>query len=275
MLLKNYYDLLGVPPGASQEELKRAFRQQIGRYHPDKVQHLGKEFQAMAADRAAELTEAYRILSDAGQRTEYDRTLAAVRSASGGAAATAVPPVTEPPAAERQTATPPAAAPAEGEAAKGPRFSQERARRDEFVRKATVGRFRKAAGAIAADYVESHVGGFDVAYVAKPKLFARAKQPCLLGCFVTRVDGAAVADAWTQAAKWGAPTREEICVFLMGSGIAPRHELEAAIALQRRTSTRRAKVTLIPVDASNWNAHVPLDAPPVAKNLLARLQGGT
>ena len=263
MTPNNYYDLLGVPRAASQDEIKRAFRQQIGRYHPDKVQHLGSEFRAMAADRAAALTEAYRILSDASQRAEYDHALAGVRS------------VTEPRAPERQTPPPPAADPAENEAPRGSQFSQERAHRDEFIRKATVGRFRQAAGAIGADYAESHVGGFDIAYVAKTKLFARTKQPCLLGCFVERVDGAAVVDAWTQAAKWGAPTREEICVFLMGSAMAPRHELEAAIALQRRTSTRRAKVTLIPVDAGNWKAHVPLDVPPVAKNLLARLQGGT
>ena len=64
--MKDYYGLLGVAPAASADEVKRAFRQQIARYHPDKVQHLGQEFQAMAADRAAELTEAYRILSDEG-----------------------------------------------------------------------------------------------------------------------------------------------------------------------------------------------------------------
>ncbi len=63
-MLKNYYELLEIAPNASAEEVKRAFRVQIARYHPDKVQHLGKEFQSMAADRAAELTEAYRILRD-------------------------------------------------------------------------------------------------------------------------------------------------------------------------------------------------------------------
>ena len=76
--MKDYYRLLEIAPAAPQDEVKRAFRLQIARYHPDKVQHLGKEFQAMAADRAAELTEAYRILSDAGRRAEYDR----ARSAS-------------------------------------------------------------------------------------------------------------------------------------------------------------------------------------------------
>jgi hypothetical protein len=55
---KNYYDLPEIPPNGTSDEIKRAFRQQIARYHPDKVQHLGQEFQNMAADRAAELTEA-------------------------------------------------------------------------------------------------------------------------------------------------------------------------------------------------------------------------
>src|SRR5216684_833399 len=90
--LKDYYALLEIAPTSSADEVKRAFRSQIARYHPDKVQHLGKEFQAMAADRAAELTEAYRILSDVGRRAEYDR---AVEEAGGAAAPAAV---AEPPA---------------------------------------------------------------------------------------------------------------------------------------------------------------------------------
>jgi DnaJ like chaperone protein len=61
--LKNYYELLEIAASAPADEVKRAFRAQIARYHPDKVQHLGKEFQSIAADRAAELTEAYRILA--------------------------------------------------------------------------------------------------------------------------------------------------------------------------------------------------------------------
>ncbi len=34
-------------------------------------------------------------------------------------------------------------------------------------------------------------------------------------------------------------------------------------------------MTLIPVDARDWNAHMPTDAPTVAKTLLAKLKGGT
>ena len=73
MALTNYYELLEIAPDASADEVKKSFRAQIARYHPDKVQHLGKEFQSMAAERAAGLTEAYRILSDEGRRAEYDR----------------------------------------------------------------------------------------------------------------------------------------------------------------------------------------------------------
>src|SRR5947208_3067795 len=69
----------------------------MARYHPDKVQHLGKEFQAMAAERAAELTEAYRILSDDTRRAEYDR----VRSTSSAAMPAAPSPPREGAAAER------------------------------------------------------------------------------------------------------------------------------------------------------------------------------
>ena len=74
--------------------------------------------------------------------------------------------------------------------------------------------------------------------------------------------------------KWSVPSNEEICVFLMGSGMAPPRELAEAIARQRRGPARGAKVTLIPVDARNWEAHVPTDAPDAAKDLLGKLRGG-
>src|SRR5438093_4715051 len=86
--MKNYYELLGLAQTAPHDEIKRAFRQQIARYHPDKVQHLGQEFQVMAAERAAELTEAYRVLSQRESRHAYDAEL----SLGGAPAATATRP---------------------------------------------------------------------------------------------------------------------------------------------------------------------------------------
>jgi hypothetical protein len=282
---KNFYDLLGVDRTASQDEIKHAFRQQIGRYHPDKVQHLGKEFQDLASGRAAELTEAYRILCDEQQRTAYDRMQQTaahaapppVAPSSDSASPPPPPPPPNPPRAERPAGDPPPADPgATPPTRTESQFSQERARRDEFLRKAAASRFRRAAAVLLGDYEETHVGKFDMVFVPKSKLFGRAKGPCMLARFVPRVDGPAVTESSVQAAQWGAPqSREEICVFLMGAAMAPRRELEQAIGEHRRRSTRRAKVTLIPIDATDWTAHVPIDAPPLAKTLLAKLQGGS
>lgn len=266
--MKDYYGLLELVATASRDEVKRAFRLQIARYHPDKVQHLGKEFQRMAADRAAELTEAYRILSDDVRRAEYDR----ARPAASGS--TPTPPPASNPADDQASQAPLQSGPSE---AAGPepsaRFTAERASRDEFVRKAVIDRFRQALATMGAGYHQSEVRGFDVACVPRAKLFGRAKGPRLLGRFVSRVDPDAVADAWMQAGKWSVTSRDEVCVFLMGSGMAPPRDLAEAIAKHRRQPTRGGKVVLIPVDARNWDAHVPTDAPEVAKHLLVQLRG--
>jgi curved DNA-binding protein CbpA len=261
---KPYYELLDLPPTASSEDIKKAFRQQIARYHPDKVQHLGKEFQDMAAGRAAELTEAYRILSNEGSRAEYDRTLGTPPVAP---AATAAPPAAQaPPPPTQQPSKPDAAdAPSPGRKA----FHEERAGRDDYLRKATLSRFQHAVEAVA-DYDASSLRGFDLALIPKSKMFGRNKNPRLLGRYLSTVDGPAVADAMTQAGKW---SPDEICVFLLGTALAPASELAGAIADQRKKS--RAKVTLIPVDARDWGAYIPNDAPEVAKSLLARLKRGT
>ncbi len=68
-----YYELLGVPPGAASEEIKRAYRQQIVRYHPDRYANHTPAEQAYASQRSQRLNEAYRVLSDFRQRQNYDR----------------------------------------------------------------------------------------------------------------------------------------------------------------------------------------------------------
>ena len=58
----NPYKILGIEPGASQEDIKQAYRRLAGRYHPDKVEHLGDEFKALAEERFKDIQKAYEEL---------------------------------------------------------------------------------------------------------------------------------------------------------------------------------------------------------------------
>lgn len=65
---KNYYSILGVSEDASQEEIKRAYRELAKKYHPDKTRGDKK-----AEERFKEINEAYGILSDPEKRKKYDQ----------------------------------------------------------------------------------------------------------------------------------------------------------------------------------------------------------
>lgn len=69
MQKKNYYEVLGVDKGASKEEIKKAYRKLILKYHPDKNPN-DKD----AHKKATELNEAYETLSDDRRRQAYDMT---------------------------------------------------------------------------------------------------------------------------------------------------------------------------------------------------------
>jgi uncharacterized membrane protein YkvA (DUF1232 family) len=56
------YKILGVEQGASKEDIKAAYKKLAAQYHPDKVQHLGKEFQEMAHEKFIAIQEAYDML---------------------------------------------------------------------------------------------------------------------------------------------------------------------------------------------------------------------
>ena len=56
------YALLEVSPHASPEEIKSAYKRAVTRYHPDKVAHLGKEFQDLAHQKLLAIQQAYDLL---------------------------------------------------------------------------------------------------------------------------------------------------------------------------------------------------------------------
>ncbi len=66
-MARDYYDVLGVARGASQDEIKRAFRQKAKQYHPD-----ANPDDPQAEVRFKELNEAYEVLGDEEKRKQYD-----------------------------------------------------------------------------------------------------------------------------------------------------------------------------------------------------------
>ena len=75
---KDYYAVLGVPKGATEKDLSRAFKKLAKQYHPD-----ANPGNAPAEERFKEISAAYDILGDATKRAEYDEVRQMVASGVG------------------------------------------------------------------------------------------------------------------------------------------------------------------------------------------------
>ena len=64
---KDYYSALGIQKSASEDEIKKAYRKQALRYHPDKNKA------PEAEDKFKEIAEAYDVLSDPKKKDIYVR----------------------------------------------------------------------------------------------------------------------------------------------------------------------------------------------------------
>ena len=67
MQYKDYYKILGVPRGASAEDIKKAYRKLARKFHPD----VSKE--ADATEKFKDIAEAYQTLKDSDKRAAYDQ----------------------------------------------------------------------------------------------------------------------------------------------------------------------------------------------------------
>ena len=65
---RDYYEVLGLQKGASDDEIKKAFRKGAMKYHPDK-----NPGDKVAEEKFKEINEAYEVLSDPDKKSKYDR----------------------------------------------------------------------------------------------------------------------------------------------------------------------------------------------------------
>lgn len=68
----SYYELLGVPSGADQEQIRKAFRQRVRACHPDRVASLDEDLRKLAEEKMIGLNEAYSVLRNPARRAAYD-----------------------------------------------------------------------------------------------------------------------------------------------------------------------------------------------------------
>lgn len=273
--MRNYYEMLSIAPSADAGTIKTAFRREIARYHPDKVIHLGPEFQEMAATRAAALTVAYKTLSDDALRAEYDMKLAEglttpplmpIPHPASEEVDVAPPPTVEEPVAYK-TPVPPA-----GRA----RFESERAGRDVIIRRAVAVRVQAVLEALYGKMATPTIRGFDIAFVptAKPRLLS-TPPPRVLVNVVETVDAAALSEAWTNASRAGIHAgKSPVVVLLFGKHIASPAELTRALQnfeRQPKAPDRPHELAVVAVDAADWNCRLPAGVSAPVKKLIEQI----
>ena len=64
---KDYYKILGIAKGASEDDVRKAYRKMALKFHPDKNKSAGAE------EKFKEIAEAYEVLSDKRKRDIYDK----------------------------------------------------------------------------------------------------------------------------------------------------------------------------------------------------------
>lgn len=69
---KDYYSILGVDKDASEEEIKKVYRKEAMKWHPDRWVNGTEEEKKKAEEKFKDLSEAYEVLSDPQKRAQYD-----------------------------------------------------------------------------------------------------------------------------------------------------------------------------------------------------------
>jgi DnaJ-like protein len=269
--VKSHYDLIGVDPSADAETIKKAFRRAITQYHPDKVTHLAVEFQELASIRAAELTTAYKILTNPDSRAEYDDALGV--SAAG--------PVAPPPPARPAAVVAPESEQEHFGGSATSRVDEDLAGKNDIVRRATLQRVHLALSQAVGDCDFPAVRGFDLACIPRAKavtslsdLLKKPVAPIVLVRVVSIVDGAAAMEAFGNAVRSRIDTKgRPIAILLIGNQLGPAGELARAVEEARMKSpVTQDRIFPVLINTRDWSGKIPLNTPDSIRTLVQYLR---
>lgn len=99
---QTYYEILGIPNSATNEEIEAAFKSKASEVHPDRISSANPYLRNVASEAFKSLSEAKSVLLDAGKRQKYDAELVYSRASSASS----------PPGTPSSTAAPNTPAPA-------------------------------------------------------------------------------------------------------------------------------------------------------------------
>lgn len=71
----SYYDVLGIDPAATHDEVRQAYIERALRYHPDRQREVGEADRVLADRQMQEVNQAWAVLGDAVARASYDADL--------------------------------------------------------------------------------------------------------------------------------------------------------------------------------------------------------
>lgn len=80
-----YYELLDIPPDATAEQIRSAYRILVQLHHPDRLLQMGAGVRQYAEERLKKINEAYAVLGDPERRARYDATRVASHASGFGA----------------------------------------------------------------------------------------------------------------------------------------------------------------------------------------------
>jgi len=246
--------LLGIALPASIDEVKRAYRRQISRYHPDKVHHLGEEFQALAAEKSAQLTEVYRRLLEANGSDERIDDVASP---------TATP--REEPRVEDVSTPPPVNRMASWQAVAAGCPS--------LILTAAIDRVSQAVRLTLPRADEFTVPGFSGAWKTRADWRGLLKRRPIEGVLLRAPAGGMTVEGQRAPRIRPMVSGVDGAIVIVDLVVGPLAIEPQPNSNARPVSSRGERdVHVVTLDAMTWKAHLPPEAPAIAHLILARVR---